>query len=136
MVGGKATIRTTHKEPCITFSSFLNYNRLKKLICSKTGFPNSERSDECIIFTMMCAFFLCLSPRFGAVKVLRFLNSAPLSDKNVNLVDTLGDKSKKFPIVLKSIRKNPKKEFLRKTSFRHNRFFYMVVIKKIITINT
>ncbi|KAF0772755.1 Uncharacterized protein FWK35_00000719, partial [Aphis craccivora] len=52
-----------------------------------------------------------------------------------------GIKSKKFPIVFKSVRKNPKKvtekrEFLRKTSFSQNRFFYMVVIQKIITINT
>ncbi|KAF0759785.1 Uncharacterized protein FWK35_00025369 [Aphis craccivora] len=41
-------------------------------------------------------------------------------------------------IAFKSVRKNPKKvtekrEFLRKTSFRRNRFFYMVVIQKIIT---
>ncbi|KAF0752183.1 Uncharacterized protein FWK35_00028221, partial [Aphis craccivora] len=48
---------------------------------------------------------------------------------------------KKFPILFKSVRKNPKKvtekqEFLRKTSFRQNRFFYMVVIQIIITINT
>ncbi|KAF0761510.1 Uncharacterized protein FWK35_00029469, partial [Aphis craccivora] len=50
-------------------------------------------------------------------------------------------KSKKFLIVFKSVRNNPKKitekqEFLRKTSFRQNRFFYMVVIQKIITVNT
>ncbi|KAF0769622.1 Uncharacterized protein FWK35_00006847, partial [Aphis craccivora] len=50
-------------------------------------------------------------------------------------------KSKKFPIVFKSVRKNPKKviekqEFLRKTSFRQNRFIYMIVFQKIITINT
>ncbi|KAF0755173.1 Uncharacterized protein FWK35_00031826, partial [Aphis craccivora] len=42
---------------------------------------DSERSDECIDFTMMYVFlfiflFLCLSPRFGAVKMLRFLSSA------------------------------------------------------------
>ncbi|KAF0754062.1 Uncharacterized protein FWK35_00026430, partial [Aphis craccivora] len=47
----------------------------------------------------------------------------------------------KFPIVFKSVRKNPKKvtekkEFLRKISFRQNRFFFMVVIQKIITVNT
>ncbi|KAF0773895.1 Uncharacterized protein FWK35_00002474, partial [Aphis craccivora] len=50
-------------------------------------------------------------------------------------------KSKKFPIVFKSLRKNPKKvtekrKFLRKTSFRPNRFFYMVVNKKLITVST
>ncbi|KAF0702206.1 Uncharacterized protein FWK35_00027589 [Aphis craccivora] len=41
-------------------------------------------------------------------------------------------------VVLKSAEKNQKKikekrEFLRKTSFRPNRFFYMVVIQKLIT---
>ncbi|KAF0751281.1 Uncharacterized protein FWK35_00010464, partial [Aphis craccivora] len=47
-------------------------------------------------------------------------------------------KSKKCPIVFKSVRKSSKKvtekrEFLRKTSIRPNQFFYMVVIQKIIT---
>ncbi|KAF0768398.1 Uncharacterized protein FWK35_00012203 [Aphis craccivora] len=51
-----------------------------------------------------------------------------------------GVKSKKFSVVFKSVRKNPKKvtekwEFLHKTSFRPNRFFYVVVIQKIITLN-
>ncbi|KAF0765954.1 Uncharacterized protein FWK35_00025052 [Aphis craccivora] len=51
-------------------------------------------------------------------------------------------KSKHFPIVFKKMEKKTKKkmtekqEFLRKTSFRPNRFFYMVVIQKLITINT
>ncbi|KAF0707973.1 Uncharacterized protein FWK35_00026985, partial [Aphis craccivora] len=49
-------------------------------------------------------------------------------------------KSKKFPIVFKSVRKNPKKvtekrEFLLKTRFRPNRFFYMVVNQKLIIKN-
>ncbi|KAF0751594.1 Uncharacterized protein FWK35_00016266, partial [Aphis craccivora] len=53
----------------------------------------------------------------------------PVSDRKVNLVGTLGGQN---------VRKNPKKvtekrEFLRKTSFRPNRFFYMVVIQKLIT---
>ncbi|KAF0773470.1 Uncharacterized protein FWK35_00000351 [Aphis craccivora] len=46
-----------------------------------------------------------------------------------------------FPIVFKSAGKNQKKikekrEFLRKTSFRPNQFFYLVVIQKLITVNT
>ncbi|KAF0758241.1 Uncharacterized protein FWK35_00009192 [Aphis craccivora] len=50
-------------------------------------------------------------------------------------------KSKHFPTVFKKIEKNQKKikekrEFIRKTSFRPNRFFYMVVILKLITTNT
>ncbi|KAF0760806.1 Uncharacterized protein FWK35_00010690 [Aphis craccivora] len=53
----------------------------------------------------------------------------PVSDRKVNLVGTLEVKIKKFPIVFKSVRKNPKKvtekrEFLRKTCFR---FFYIVL---------
>ncbi|KAF0752652.1 Uncharacterized protein FWK35_00013660 [Aphis craccivora] len=53
----------------------------------------------------------------------------PDSDRKVN-VD-----------VFKSVRKNPnivteKREFLRKTIFRPNRFVYMVVIQKLITLNT
>ncbi|KAF0769139.1 Uncharacterized protein FWK35_00030124, partial [Aphis craccivora] len=44
-------------------------------------------------------------------------------------------------IVFKSAGKNQKKikekrEFLLKTSFRPNRFFYMVVIQKLIIVNT
>ncbi|KAF0749421.1 hypothetical protein FWK35_00024953 [Aphis craccivora] len=42
---------------------------------------------------MMCVFFfffLCLSPRFRAVKVLRFLKVDPVSDRKVNVVCTLG----------------------------------------------
>ncbi|KAF0714296.1 Uncharacterized protein FWK35_00033718 [Aphis craccivora] len=46
-----------------------------------------------------------------------------------------------FQIVFKIAGENQKKikekrEFLRKTSFRPDRFFYMVVIKKLIPINT
>ncbi|KAE9534014.1 hypothetical protein AGLY_008750, partial [Aphis glycines] len=45
-------------------------------------------------------------------------------------------KSKHFPTVFKKTKKKKvteKQEFLRKTSFRSNRFFYMVVIQKPIT---
>ncbi|KAF0759870.1 Uncharacterized protein FWK35_00038039, partial [Aphis craccivora] len=46
-----------------------------------------------------------------------------------------------FPIVFKSAGKNKKqikekREFLRKTSFRPNRFFYMVATQKLITLTT
>ncbi|KAF0750735.1 hypothetical protein FWK35_00021936 [Aphis craccivora] len=43
------------------------------------------------VFFFIFFFFLCLSPRFGAVKVLRFLKVDPVSDRKVNLVCTLGD---------------------------------------------
>ncbi|KAF0744901.1 Uncharacterized protein FWK35_00012462 [Aphis craccivora] len=76
---------------------------------------DSERSDEYIDFTMMCFFFF--------VSVTTFWSLTPVSGRKVNLVGTLGGQN---------VRKNPKKvtekrEFLRKTSFRPNRFFYIVV---------
>ncbi|KAF0750373.1 Uncharacterized protein FWK35_00014340, partial [Aphis craccivora] len=48
-------------------------------------------------------------------------------------------KSNCFPKIFKKIEKNKKKitdkrEFLHKTSFRPNQFFYMVVIQKLITV--
>ncbi|KAE9533272.1 hypothetical protein AGLY_009313 [Aphis glycines] len=48
-------------------------------------------------------------------------------------------KNKHFPTVFKKIENNKikmteKRQFLRKTSFRPNRFFYMVVIQKLITV--
>ncbi|KAF0764748.1 Uncharacterized protein FWK35_00004686 [Aphis craccivora] len=50
-------------------------------------------------------------------------------------------KSNHLPTVFKKIEKNKKKitekrEFLRTTIFRPNRSFYMVVIQKLITVNT
>ncbi|KAF0772875.1 Uncharacterized protein FWK35_00000904 [Aphis craccivora] len=61
----------------------------------------------------------------------------PVSDRKVNLVGTLGVKSKKFPIVFKSVRKKPKKvtekrKFLRKTIFDKIDFFIWLVDKKIL----
>ncbi|KAF0772814.1 hypothetical protein FWK35_00003632 [Aphis craccivora] len=98
-----------------------NVTQYYYLHCLSKLYLDSERSDECIDFTMMCVFFLflCLSPRFGAVK------------ESESSWYFGGVKSKKCPIVFKSVRKNPKKvtekrEFLRKT----------IVIQKIITINT
>ncbi|KAF0755211.1 Uncharacterized protein FWK35_00016243 [Aphis craccivora] len=59
----------------------------------------------------------------------------------MNLVGALRRSFFEFPIVFKSDGKNQKKikekrEFLRKTRFRPNRFFYMVVIQKLITVNS
>ncbi|KAF0771766.1 hypothetical protein FWK35_00007521, partial [Aphis craccivora] len=73
---------------------------------------------------MMCVFFF-----FFFVSVTTFLSMDPVSDRKVNVVGTLGGQN---------VRKNPKKiteklEFLRKTSFLPNRFFYMVVNQKLIT---
>ncbi|KAF0773381.1 Uncharacterized protein FWK35_00006632 [Aphis craccivora] len=89
-----------HKLVRFGLSNLIRWH-LKKL-------SNSERSDECIDFTMMCFFFLIF------VSVTTFWS------------------------IFKSVKKNPKKvtekrEFLHKTSFPPNRFFYMVVNQKLIT---
>ncbi|KAE9522236.1 hypothetical protein AGLY_017366 [Aphis glycines] len=70
--------------------------------------------------------------------MLQFQTLEVVSDGKVNILEV---KSKHFPTVFKKIKKNKKKvtekrEFLRKTSFRLNRFFYMGVIQKLITVNT
>ncbi|KAF0752796.1 Uncharacterized protein FWK35_00031390 [Aphis craccivora] len=46
---------------------------------------HSERSDECIDFTMMCVFFF--------VSVTTFWSMDPVSDRKVNLVGTLGSQN-------------------------------------------
>ncbi|KAF0769475.1 Uncharacterized protein FWK35_00007695 [Aphis craccivora] len=104
---------------------------------------DSERSDECIDFTMLlCFFFVCLFTRERVEIMLQFQTLGVVSDSKMNLVGALRlGHFLKFPIVFKSAGKTPKKikekrEFLRKTSFRSNRFFYMVVIQKLITVNT
>ncbi|KAE9533907.1 hypothetical protein AGLY_008986 [Aphis glycines] len=81
-----------------------------------TDHINSERSDECIDFTMMCFFFLCLSTTFGA----------PLFEKEIESSWSFGG-SKKNP---KNIRE--KRDFLRKTSLRQNRIFYFAITQKLI----
>ncbi|KAF0746400.1 Uncharacterized protein FWK35_00015969 [Aphis craccivora] len=58
---------------------------------------HSERSEECIDFTMMCVFFLFF---FIFVSVTTFWSMCPVSNRKVNVVGTLGGQN---------IRKNPKK---------------------------
>ncbi|KAE9536588.1 hypothetical protein AGLY_006990 [Aphis glycines] len=90
---------------------------------------DSERSDECIDFTMLYVFFLCVC--------------VSITSRNNASISNFGDgfrwkseypwciievKSKHLPTDFKKIEKNKKKitekrEFLRKTSFRPNRFF-------------
>ena len=87
---------------------------------------------------MMCVFFLV----FVSVYSITSRNNAPISNfgggfrcKSEYPWCIIEVKSKHFPTVFKKIEKNKKKmtekrEFLRKTNFRPNRFFYMIVIQK------
>ncbi|KAF0713392.1 Uncharacterized protein FWK35_00034777, partial [Aphis craccivora] len=67
---------------------------------------------------MLCVFFLCLYTRTCR-------NNASISNCKGSFLT--GKNQKKI---------KEKQEFLRKTSFQPNRFFYMVVIQKLIIINT
>ncbi|KAF0754993.1 Uncharacterized protein FWK35_00025966 [Aphis craccivora] len=90
---------------------------------------------------MMCVFF------FVSVYSITSRNNAPISNfgcgfrwKSEYPKCIIKVKSKNFPTVFKKTEKNKKKmtekrELLRKTSFRLNQFFYMVVIQKLITVN-
>ncbi|KAF0758564.1 Uncharacterized protein FWK35_00038756 [Aphis craccivora] len=73
--------------------------------------------------------------------MLQFQTMGVVFCSKMNLVGALGRSFFNFPIVFKSAVKNQKKikekrEFLRKTSFRPNRFFCMLVIQKLITVNS
>ncbi|KAE9537527.1 hypothetical protein AGLY_006550, partial [Aphis glycines] len=92
---------------------------------------HSERSDECIDFTMMCFLFVCLFV-FESVYSITSRNNASISN--------FGEvKSKYFPTVKfsknreKQKKVTGKREFLRKTSFRPNQFFCMGITQKIIS---
>ncbi|KAF0758456.1 Uncharacterized protein FWK35_00016390 [Aphis craccivora] len=53
---------------------------------------NSERSDECIDFTMRCVFFffVCLCTRESVEIMLQFQTLGVVSDSKMNLVGALG----------------------------------------------
>ncbi|KAE9526135.1 hypothetical protein AGLY_013766, partial [Aphis glycines] len=88
---------------------------------------HSERSDECIGFTMIITSRNASISNFGGG--FRWKSEYPWCIIEV--------KSKLFPTVFKKIEKNPKKirekqDFLRKTSFRQNRIFYFAITQKLI----
>ncbi|KAF0773316.1 Uncharacterized protein FWK35_00005287 [Aphis craccivora] len=90
---------------------------------------DSERSDECIDFTIIITFRNnALISNFGGG--FRWQSKYPWCIIEIE--------SKHFPTVFKKIEKikqvTEKREFLRKTSFRLNRFSYMVVTQKLITL--
>ena len=96
---------------------------------------DSERSDECIDFTMMCVcfflfyFFLYLSSRFGVVILFLFLTSAPLWIGKFIYLVLWGVKSKHFQMVFKKSREKQKKSdrktaILRKTTSTKSIFWF------------
>ncbi|KAE9522819.1 hypothetical protein AGLY_016781, partial [Aphis glycines] len=116
---------------CFSRTNFFLENNLSSLD------THSERSDECIDFTMMCVFFLFFF--FVSVYSITSRNNAPISNYGGGfrckseypwcIVEV-----KIFKKIVKNKKKNDgKQEFLRKTSFRPNRIFFMVVIQKLIT---
>ncbi|KAF0753812.1 Uncharacterized protein FWK35_00021235 [Aphis craccivora] len=89
----------------------------------------------------MCFFCVCVCTRERVEIMLQFQTLRVVSDRKMNLFGALGRSFFEFPNSFQKRREKPKKnkekrEFLRKTSFRPNRFFYMVVIQKLITVNT
>ncbi|KAF0720347.1 Uncharacterized protein FWK35_00026654, partial [Aphis craccivora] len=89
---------------------------------------DSERSDECIDFTMCVLIFFFFSViTFWGSKNASIFDFSTSFDQKVNLIGTLGGQKKT------NQKLREKREFLRKTSFRPNRFIYMVVIQKLIT---
>ncbi|KAF0771826.1 Uncharacterized protein FWK35_00001119 [Aphis craccivora] len=81
---------------------------------------DSERSDECIDFTMLCVFLLCLCTRERVEIMLQFQTLGVVSDSKMNLVGALRRSFFKFPNSFQKRREKPKKikekrEFLLKT---------------------
>ncbi|KAF0763442.1 Uncharacterized protein FWK35_00008824, partial [Aphis craccivora] len=82
---------------------------------------------------MLCVLFLCVCVHGSVEIMLQFQTLRVVSDRKMNLVGALGRLFFEFPNSFQKRREKPKKkikekrEFLPKTSFRPNRFFYMVV---------
>ncbi|KAF0750067.1 Uncharacterized protein FWK35_00011251 [Aphis craccivora] len=130
-------MRMNFIQVCIAFSRLILGPAKKAVVmlsAGKKNVVNSERSDECIDFTMLCMFFffLCLCTRERVKIMLQFQTLGVVSDSKMNLVGALERSFFEFPNnfqkrwgkTKKKIKE--KRELLRKTSFRPNRFFYIV----------
>ncbi|KAF0769194.1 Uncharacterized protein FWK35_00010560 [Aphis craccivora] len=69
-------------------------------------------SDECIDFTMLCVFFLCLCTRERVEIMLLFQTLGVVSDSKMNLVGALGCIGSffEFPNSFQKRREKPKKK--------------------------
>ncbi|KAF0748642.1 Uncharacterized protein FWK35_00017691 [Aphis craccivora] len=66
----------TSVHPIVIYNLLLHYNKLSL---------NSERSNECIDFTMMCFFFFCVTViTFWSSKSTSIFKLSPVSDKKLN----------------------------------------------------
>ncbi|KAF0757145.1 Uncharacterized protein FWK35_00013362 [Aphis craccivora] len=78
-------------------------------IAIKTNILDSERNDECIDFTMLYVFFLCLCTRERVEIMLQFQTLGVVSDSKLNLVGALGRSFFEFPNSFQKRREKPKK---------------------------
>ncbi|KAE9544483.1 hypothetical protein AGLY_000024 [Aphis glycines] len=94
---------------------------------------DSERSDKCIDFIMLCVFFfVSVYTRRMCRNNASIFNFSSFSGLKVNLVGALGGHSLKFPIIFKSTRKIKKKlrkngNFYAKPVFDQINFFIWFV---------
>ncbi|KAF0751637.1 Uncharacterized protein FWK35_00020967, partial [Aphis craccivora] len=114
-LGGKTGIFTQNQFS--TKSIFLygcnsKTNPYKYLKFSPNFYVNSERSEECIDFTMMCVFFFY----FIFVSVTTFWSMDPVSDRKVNVVCTLRGQN------FQKRREKPKKNDGKTGIFTQNKF--------------
>ncbi|KAE9542780.1 hypothetical protein AGLY_002691 [Aphis glycines] len=102
---------------------------------------NSERSDECIDFTMMCVFFFVSVYNIWSSKNASIFEFSPSLKSKLNLVGTLGGQKLKINLTFqyflnesgKTLKKmKEKRDFLYKTSFCQNRFFFFAITQKLI----
>ncbi|KAF0755107.1 Uncharacterized protein FWK35_00010088 [Aphis craccivora] len=78
-------------------------------ICVDMKIFNSERSDECIDFTMLCFFFLLLYTRERVEIMLQFQTLGVVSNSKMNQVGALSRSFFEFPNCFQKRREKPKK---------------------------
>ncbi|KAF0752767.1 Uncharacterized protein FWK35_00008874 [Aphis craccivora] len=83
----------------------------KSLGTARLDILDSERSDECIDFTMLCCvffFFLCLCTQERVEIMLQFKTLGVVSDSKMNLVGAFGRSFFEFPNSFQKRREKPK----------------------------
>ncbi|KAF0772935.1 Uncharacterized protein FWK35_00004253 [Aphis craccivora] len=105
----KALVKTTQYKnmyECILHTKLINgYNLYVDLEIISL---NSEQRDECIDFTMLCVFFLCLCTLERVEIKLQFQTLGMVSYSKMNLIGTLGRSFFEFPNSFQKRREKPK----------------------------